>query len=80
MTYERIILGPRYNLRLEDLQASDAIEVECLNCRRRGLIATHRLHDRFDGVERMVNIAHRMRCQGCGSSGAMMWHVVGARP
>ena len=35
MTYERIILGPRYNLRLEDLQASDAIEVECLNCRRR---------------------------------------------
>jgi hypothetical protein len=28
MPYERIILGPRYALRLEDLQATDAVEVE----------------------------------------------------
>jgi hypothetical protein len=29
MPYESVILGPRYARRLDDLRATDAIEVEC---------------------------------------------------
>jgi hypothetical protein len=39
--------GSTTALRLEHLQASDASEIECPNCRKQGLVAPHRLHDRF---------------------------------
>jgi hypothetical protein len=80
MPAECVILGPRYNLRLEDLLASDAVEVDCLACRRRALVATHRLHDRFAGFERMTQICRRMRCRRCGSTGEMGWNIVRATP
>jgi DNA-directed RNA polymerase subunit RPC12/RpoP len=80
MPYDRVILGPRYALRLEDLQATDAIEVECPACRRRALVATHRLHDRFAPIERLTQICRRMRCRRCGGSGGMGWNVVRAAP
>jgi hypothetical protein len=80
MPYERVILGPRYALRLEDPQATDAIEVECPACRRRALVAPHRLHDRFARFERMTQICRRMRCRRCGSASGMGWNIVRAAP
>jgi hypothetical protein len=79
MPYERII--PRYTLRLEDLQATDAVEVECPACRRRALVATHRLHDRFAPFLR----AHDPdlpadAVPAVGSAGRMEWNVVRAAP
>jgi DNA-directed RNA polymerase subunit RPC12/RpoP len=78
--YDRVILGPRYALRLDDLQATDAVEIDCPSCRRRALVATHRLHDRFSGFERMTQICRRMRCRRCGSAGGMGWTIVRACP
>jgi len=80
MPYERITLAPRYALRLDDLQATDAVEIECPACRRRGLVAPHRLHDRFPGFERMTQICSRMRCRRCGCSAGMNWAIVRASP
>ncbi len=80
MPYERVILGPRYALRLENLQATDAVEVECPACRRRALVAPHKLHDRFAPFERMTQICRRMRCRRCGNSGDMNWNIVRAAP
>ena len=78
MPYERVTLAPRYALRLDHLQAADAIEIECPGCRRRALVAPHRLHDRFAAFERLTQICRRMRCRRCGSAGGMTWHVVRA--
>jgi hypothetical protein len=74
------VLGPRYALRLEDLQATDAVEIECPACRRCALVAPHRLHDRFAGFERMTQICRRMRCRRCGSAGGMGWTSCGRHP
>jgi hypothetical protein len=78
--YDRIVLGPRYTLRLDDRQATDAVEIECPARRRRGLVAAHRLHDRFASSERMTQICRRMRCRRCGSAGGVGWNIVRARP
>jgi hypothetical protein len=80
MPYERIILGPRYTVRLEDLRAEHAVMIECVACRRRALVAPHRLHERFAGYERMSQIAAAMRCKCCGATRAMDWSVLKALP
>ena len=42
MPYEHVVLGPRYALRLGDLQATDALQVECVHCRWQVSVALHR--------------------------------------
>jgi ribosomal protein L37E len=80
MHYERVVLGPRYALRLEDLQAMDALQVECVHCGWPALVALHRLHDRFAASERLSGIAATMRCRRCGRRGAVDWLVLRASP
>ena len=80
MPYERVTRGPRYAIRVEDLQATDALEVWCLHCGRRGLVAPHRLHERFRGYERLVHVASMMICRGCRRRAGLEWAIVQARP
>ncbi len=80
MPYERVILGPRYSVRLEDIQASDAVDAECLGCDWKWRIAPHRLHDRYQGYVRLQQIGREMRCAKCGAGSAMVWNVVRASP
>ena len=80
MPYERVILGPRYAVRLEEVQATDAIDAECMGCGRKWRIAPHRLHDRYQGFLRLQQIGREMRCANCGTGSAMMWNVVRASP
>lgn len=78
MLYRRVTIAARYELRLEDLQASDAVAAQCGACGKEWLIATHRLHDRFKPYERMVKIGEQMRCKHCGTGSAMAWYVMRA--
>lgn len=80
MPYEKVILGPKYAVRLEDMKASDALFARCHACGRAWRIAPHRLHDRFHASERLVEIGRLMRCPQCKNGAAMDWHVVRARP
>ena len=80
MPYERIILGPRYAVRLEALQATDAIAARCMGCGRSWCIAPHRLHDRHWPYTRLVDIGAAMRCTSCGPGAGMIWEVVRASP
>jgi hypothetical protein len=56
MPYNRMILGPRYSVRLADVQASDAIDAECIACGQTWRIAPHRLHDRYEAYFRLKHI------------------------
>ena len=80
MPYERVILGPRYSIRLEDVRATDAIDAECLGCGRTWRIAPHRLHDQYQSYMRLQHIGKEMRCTNCGADSAMIWNVVRASP
>jgi hypothetical protein len=77
---ERVILGPRYTVRLEEVQATDAIGAECIGCGRKWRIAPHRLHDRYQGFLRLQQIGKEMRCANCGAGSAMVWSGVRASP
>jgi len=80
MPYEKVILGPKYAVRLEDLQATDALLAQCRACGRAWRIAPHRLHDRFFPFERLIEIGRQMRCTRCKTGAAIDWHVLRASP
>jgi len=76
--YTKVILGPRYSVRLEDLQASDCVFAKCVACGKAWRIAPHRLYDRFPPHERMKTIGDRMKCSTCKTGAGMTWHVLRA--
>ena len=39
MPYERVVLGPCYAVRPEDLRAAHAVMIECVACWYKGLVA-----------------------------------------
>jgi hypothetical protein len=80
MPIERVVLGPRYAVRLEMVQASDVIDATGMLCQKSWRIAPYRLHDRFAAHERMIEIGGRMWCTQCGTGHAMVWHVLRASP
>lgn len=78
MPYTKVILGPRYQVRLEDMAATDCVFARCLACDRTWRIATHRLHDRYPAYERLLDITREMKCP-CGAVGEQfVWHVLRA--
>ena len=80
MPYSRVTIAPRYALRLEDLEATDAVFARCDSCGREWLIATHRLHNRFRAYARMKEIGQLMRCPTCKTGAAVSWYVLRASP
>ena len=78
MPYTKVILGPRYSVRLADLLPSDCIFARCLACGTAWRIATHRLYDRFPPHERMKTIGDLMKCSTCKTGAGMTWHVLRA--
>jgi len=76
--YEPVVLGPRYNLRIEDLTVEDAVEVECLACGHRFPATPFRLRERFPADTRIVEVAKHLRC-ACGAHGnkdQLDWRIV----
>lgn len=80
MPFKRALLGPGSQLRLDELRACQALEVECSRCRHRAMVGLHRLHDRFPGDMKIQIIADHMRCTRCQALHTMAWWVVTFSP
>ena len=78
MPYTKVILGPRFSVRLSDLLASDCVFARCMACNTAWKIATHRLYDRFPPHERRQQIGEMMKCTRCKTGAGMTWHVLRA--
>jgi hypothetical protein len=78
MPYTKVILGPRFTVRLSDLKASDCVFARCMVCGTAWRIAPHRLFDRFPPDERLKVIGERMRCKTCRTGAGITWHVLRA--
>ena len=63
------ILGPRYAIRLGDLKPWHVLKVTCLQCRRAATVSPAPLLTRFGVHQRIVGIADRFACTGCGNRG-----------
>jgi hypothetical protein len=78
MPYTKVILGPRYVVRLSDLLASDCVFARCMACKTAWRIAPHRLYDRFRPEERLKSIGDAMKCTKCKTGAGMTWHILRA--
>ena len=74
MPHARIILGPKFKVRLEDLTAADTVCVHCFQCGRSWRVPPHRLYERFAPFAPFREIASMMVCRTCKRWGEMEWH------
>lgn len=78
MPYAKVILGPRYTVRLSDLLASDCVFARCMACGTAWRVAPRRLCDRYRPEERLKLIGDQMRCTRCKTGAGMSWHTLRA--
>lgn len=71
----RIVLAPRYNLRVEDFQDCHALVVECMNCGHKGRVSASKMREMFEPYERIKLIEGKLRCGKCGKVNGTHWHV-----
>lgn len=62
---KNITLGPRYDLRLEDLGRWHRFEAVCSACRRRRIIHPDSLRKRWPGYTRVTELERLLHCTGC---------------
>jgi len=74
MPLEKHLVGPRYNVRIEDLTVADLFVAKCLGCGRVYRIAPAQLLARFPPYKRLKQVGEDFRCRGCGVS-ACEWHT-----
>jgi hypothetical protein len=79
MVYRERQFTQKFLTTIQDLEACDALMIQCDSCRYIRRVAPHRLHDRFGDDTFITDVQRVMRCTRCGSS-AVLWWVVRATP
>lgn len=62
---KNIILGPRYEVRLQDLGRWDRLEATCSRCRHQAIIDPAYLRQRWPGYTRVIELEGKLRCTAC---------------
>ena len=65
--YENEVLGPRYAVRLSDLQAWHVLKVVCQDCRRATVLAPETLRAWWPNYTALVDLEPKLRCRKCGN-------------
>ena len=71
----RVILAPRYNLRVEDFGDNHVLALECMNCGSKGSVSAEFLQQNYKPYERIKLVEGGFKCDGCGRLGVCHWHV-----
>ena len=71
----RVILAPRYDLRVEDFGDNHVLALDCMSCGFSCSIATEYLRQNYKPYERIKLVEGDFRCDGCGRTGNCHWHV-----
>lgn len=73
--YIPVVLGKRFELRVDDLNEDHVIEVLCLACRRKGRVLATQLIRRHPGYWRLTELEKKFRCIECQSQEISGWNV-----
>jgi C4-type Zn-finger protein len=79
MPYESMVLGTKWNVRLQDMTGADALRVTCPKCAKVWHVATHLLYLRFEPYTRIISMESEMKCKSCDRKGDLYWEIVRAR-
>lgn len=77
MPYREITLGPAYSIRLQDLAASDVVNVTCATCRATWFVPPHQLFAKYNGYTWLKEISRCFSCTKCPSR-ECTWKVLRA--
>ena len=72
---QNIILGPRYQVRLEDLRDWHVLEIRCGRCSRTGRLYPSTLRRRWQGYMRLVELERHLVCRVCRNRDFNTWVV-----
>lgn len=70
------VLGPKYEVRLRDLQAWHRLRVTCGRCRHVGMLTPSTLVARFPPYSRLADLEKNLRCTRCQNRMPNSWVVV----
>jgi len=79
MPYEPVTIGLKFQIRVDDLTARDALIVVCPDCHARFTVAPHVLHERYHPMKRLCDLEHDLVCKSCKAKGDLKWHIVRAK-
>ena len=71
----RVVLAPRYNLRVEDFGDQHVLALECMSCGGTGAIVAEELRQKYKPYERIKLLEGDFFCEHCKRSGVCHWHV-----
>jgi len=79
MPYEPVTIGLKFQIRVEDLTARDAMIVVCPHCHAKFTVAPHVLHERYHPLKRLVEVENDLTCKSCKADEDLRWHIVRAK-
>lgn len=68
-----MILGPRYNLRVEDFSDHHVLIVHCDLCGHEGVVPVATLRAKAKPYARIKELNYNLKCRSCGRSGGSHW-------
>lgn len=70
-----VVLGPKYSVRLSDLQDNHIIRIDCFACKHIGYLLPTSLEKRWKGYIRLATLEGYMVCAKCGNRTANSWKI-----
>lgn len=74
--YMPVVLGPKYAVRLSDLDTDHALQFGCMWCGHVSIMPATFFQARFPAYKRIVDIEHAFRCGKCRNKLENHWQVV----
>ena len=71
-----VVLGPLYNLRVEDLRDWHVVEVNCAKCGRTSPVYPATLRRYAEPHERLVDLQRRLTCRRCHNKRENEWRIM----
>ena len=78
MTYEPVLLGLKFEIRVADLTARDVVVVTCGQCHARFNVAPHHFHAKYHEYRKLIDIQKDFRCRRCGANRDLHWYIMRA--
>ena len=79
MSWEAVVIAPRYAVRVQDLDVTDVLVVRCEGCGREWQLCPGTLLAKFPPYKRIVDLASGFHCKTC-RGGACSWRTMRAVP
>ncbi len=73
---QNITIGPRYQVRLEDLRERRVVEITCGRCGRQGKVYPATLRRKLPGHTKLLDLVPRFTCRARRNREGNTWRIL----